>query len=101
MCTSISLETDETPIQNLEQDICKIFLIRSRRLALVKLPLLLVDITLWTVISAGTSGGWIGCYVCCDGEKSSDPVKTIKERYEKGENDEFLKPIIVVARRPV
>jgi 2,3-bisphosphoglycerate-independent phosphoglycerate mutase len=28
-------------------------------------------------------------------EESSDPVKTIKERYEKGENDEFLKPIIV------
>lgn len=30
-----------------------------------------------------------------EGEESSDPVKTIKERYEKGENDEFLKPIIV------
>jgi 2,3-bisphosphoglycerate-independent phosphoglycerate mutase len=30
-----------------------------------------------------------------DGEESSDPVKTIKERYEKGENDEFLKPIIL------
>jgi len=30
-----------------------------------------------------------------DGEASSDPVKTIRERYEKGENDEFLKPIIV------
>ncbi|KAF2868866.1 BPG-independent [Massariosphaeria phaeospora] len=30
-----------------------------------------------------------------DGEDSSDPVATIKERYEKGENDEFLKPIIV------
>ncbi|KAI1075184.1 BPG-independent [Whalleya microplaca] len=29
------------------------------------------------------------------GEESSDPVKTVKERYEKGENDEFLKPIIV------
>lgn len=29
------------------------------------------------------------------GEESSDPVATIKERYEKGENDEFLKPIIV------
>ncbi|PGH36089.1 2,3-bisphosphoglycerate-independent phosphoglycerate mutase [[Emmonsia] crescens] len=28
-------------------------------------------------------------------EESTDPVKTIKERYEKGENDEFLKPIIV------
>jgi len=30
-----------------------------------------------------------------EGEESSDPVKTIKQRYEKGENDEFLKPIIV------
>jgi len=30
-----------------------------------------------------------------DGEQSTDPVKTIKVRYEKGENDEFLKPIIV------
>ncbi|KAF7943241.1 hypothetical protein EAE96_011171 [Botrytis aclada] len=30
-----------------------------------------------------------------EGEESSDPVKTIKERYEKGENDEFLKPIIL------
>jgi 2,3-bisphosphoglycerate-independent phosphoglycerate mutase len=30
-----------------------------------------------------------------EGEDSSDPLKTINERYEKGENDEFLKPIIV------
>ncbi len=30
-----------------------------------------------------------------EGEESTDPVKTVKERYEKGENDEFLKPIIV------
>lgn len=30
-----------------------------------------------------------------EGEASSDPVATVKERYEKGENDEFLKPIIV------
>lgn len=28
------------------------------------------------------------------GEASTDAVATIKERYEKGENDEFLKPII-------
>lgn len=28
-------------------------------------------------------------------EESSDPVKTIHERYEKGQTDEFLKPIIV------
>ena len=30
-----------------------------------------------------------------EGEESSDPLKTIKERYEKDETDEFLKPIIV------
>ncbi|KAH0240572.1 phosphoglycerate mutase 2, partial [Aureobasidium melanogenum] len=30
-----------------------------------------------------------------EGEESSDPVKTIKARYEQGETDEFLKPIIV------
>jgi 2,3-bisphosphoglycerate-independent phosphoglycerate mutase len=30
-----------------------------------------------------------------EGEDSSDPVQTIKDRYEKGETDEFLKPIIV------
>ncbi|KAK0625261.1 BPG-independent [Bombardia bombarda] len=30
-----------------------------------------------------------------EGEESTDPVQTVKERYAKGENDEFLKPIIV------
>ena len=30
-----------------------------------------------------------------EGEESTDPVQTVKQRYEKGENDEFLKPIIV------
>lgn len=30
-----------------------------------------------------------------DGEESSDPVETVKERYAKGETDEFLKPIII------
>jgi 2,3-bisphosphoglycerate-independent phosphoglycerate mutase len=30
-----------------------------------------------------------------DGEESTDPVKTIQERYEKGEKDEVLTPIIV------
>lgn len=30
-----------------------------------------------------------------EGEQSDDPVKTVKERYQKGEGDEFLKPIIV------
>ncbi|KAH8791528.1 putative 2,3-bisphosphoglycerate-independent phosphoglycerate mutase [Hyaloscypha finlandica] len=44
----------------------------------------------WERIEVGLNAMCIG-----DGEQSSDPVKTIKERYEKGENDEFLKPIIV------
>ena len=30
-----------------------------------------------------------------EGEDTDDVVKTMKERYEKGETDEFLKPIIV------
>lgn len=30
-----------------------------------------------------------------EGEESSDPAQTVRERYEKGETDEFLKPIIV------
>lgn len=30
-----------------------------------------------------------------EGEATEDPVKVAKERYEKGENDEFLKPIVV------
>jgi 2,3-bisphosphoglycerate-independent phosphoglycerate mutase len=30
-----------------------------------------------------------------EGEATEDPVAKIKERYEQGENDEFLKPIIV------
>jgi 2,3-bisphosphoglycerate-independent phosphoglycerate mutase len=30
-----------------------------------------------------------------DGEESDDPVKTMEERYSKGETDEFFKPIIV------
>lgn len=30
-----------------------------------------------------------------EGEESTDPVATVKERYEKGENDEFLKPIVL------
>ena len=33
-----------------------------------------------------------------EGEESNDPVATIKERYGKDENDEFLKPIIVGGR---
>lgn len=30
-----------------------------------------------------------------EGEESTDPAKTFQERYAKGENDEFLKPIIL------
>lgn len=30
-----------------------------------------------------------------EGEKSDDVVKTIKEKYEKDETDEFLKPIVL------
>jgi 2,3-bisphosphoglycerate-independent phosphoglycerate mutase len=44
----------------------------------------------WERVEVGMNGMCIG-----DGEESSDPVKTIEERYGKGENDEFLKPIIV------
>ena len=33
--------------------------------------------------------------VCGEGEASDDPVATVKERYQKNEGDEFLKPIIV------
>lgn len=44
----------------------------------------------WDRVEVALKGMVLG-----DGEESSDPVKTVKERYEKGENDEFLKPIIV------
>jgi 2,3-bisphosphoglycerate-independent phosphoglycerate mutase len=44
----------------------------------------------WDRVEIGLKGMVTG-----EGEESSDPVATIKERYEKGENDEFLKPIIV------
>lgn len=44
----------------------------------------------WDRVEVGLKGLCIG-----EGEESSDPVKTIKERYDKGENDEFLKPIIL------
>ncbi len=33
--------------------------------------------------------------ICGKGEKSNNPIKTIHERYQKEETDEFLKPIIV------
>jgi 2,3-bisphosphoglycerate-independent phosphoglycerate mutase len=44
----------------------------------------------WDRVEVGMKGVVVG-----EGEESTDPVATIKERYEKGENDEFLKPIIV------
>ncbi|KAF2011603.1 2,3-bisphosphoglycerate-independent phosphoglycerate mutase [Aaosphaeria arxii CBS 175.79] len=44
----------------------------------------------WDRVEIGLKGLVVG-----EGEDSSDPVATIKERYEKGETDEFLKPIIV------
>lgn len=44
----------------------------------------------WERVEQGMKG-----VVSGEGKESSDPVKTIEERYAKGENDEFLKPIIV------
>jgi 2,3-bisphosphoglycerate-independent phosphoglycerate mutase len=44
----------------------------------------------WERIEVGLNALCVG-----EGEESSDPVATIKERYKKEENDEFLKPIIV------
>ena len=44
----------------------------------------------WERVEIGMKG-----LVQGDGEESTDPAKTIQERYEKGETDEFLKPIIV------
>lgn len=44
----------------------------------------------WERVEVGLKG-----LVTGEGEDSSDPVKTIEERYAKNENDEFLKPIIV------
>lgn len=44
----------------------------------------------WDRVEIGMKGVVTG-----EGEDSNDPVATIKERYEKGENDEFLKPIII------
>lgn len=43
----------------------------------------------WDRVEIGMKGVVIG-----EGEESDDAVKTINERYDKGENDEFLKPII-------
>jgi len=50
---STSSATDETPTQNLELDTCKASWIRLKRLALARLPALLVDTMPWTEISVG------------------------------------------------
>ena len=44
----------------------------------------------WDRVEIGMKGVILG-----EGEDSSDPVATIKERYGRDENDEFLKPIVV------
>ena len=44
----------------------------------------------WERVELGLRG-----LVTGEGEDSSDPLQTIKNRYEKNETDEFLKPIIV------
>ncbi|KAJ5590920.1 2-3-bisphosphoglycerate-independent phosphoglycerate mutase [Penicillium hetheringtonii] len=44
----------------------------------------------WERVEVGMKGMVTG-----EGEDSSDPLQTILDRYEKKENDEFLKPIIV------
>ncbi|MCJ1481259.1 hypothetical protein MMC06_001416 [Schaereria dolodes] len=44
----------------------------------------------WDRVEIGMKGVVIG-----EGEETTDPIKTIEERYNKDENDEFLKPIIV------
>ena len=44
----------------------------------------------WDRVEIGLKG-----VVSGEGEDSTAPVATIEERYSKGENDEFLKPIIV------
>lgn len=43
----------------------------------------------WDRVETGMKG-----LVTGEGEDAEDPVAKIKERYENGENDEFLKPII-------
>ena len=43
----------------------------------------------WERVEIGMRGVVLG-----EGEESEDPVKTIEQRYEAGETDEFLKPII-------
>ena len=51
----------------------------------------------WDRVEIGMEGVCIGEGKDCT--PSTDPVATIKEKYEKGENDEFLKPIIVGGKK--
>ena len=44
----------------------------------------------WDRVEVGMKG-----LVTGEGEESSDPVATFAQRYEAGETDEFIKPIIV------
>jgi 2,3-bisphosphoglycerate-independent phosphoglycerate mutase len=44
----------------------------------------------WERVELGLKGMVTG-----EGEESSDPVATFQSRYDAGENDEFLKPIII------
>ena len=44
----------------------------------------------WDRVEIGMKGLVLG-----EGEDSSNPISTIESRYTRGENDEFLKPIIV------
>ena len=48
----------------------------------------------WDRVETGMKG-----IVTGEGETSTDPVQTIKDRYEKGENDEFLTPIVVSGKK--
>jgi 2,3-bisphosphoglycerate-independent phosphoglycerate mutase len=48
----------------------------------------------WDRVEIGMKGIVLG-----EGQDSEDPVAAIKARYEKGENDEFLKPIIVGGKK--
>lgn len=44
----------------------------------------------WERVEIGMRGVVLG-----EGEETSDPVKTMQQRYDAGETDEFLKPMIV------
>jgi 2,3-bisphosphoglycerate-independent phosphoglycerate mutase len=44
----------------------------------------------WDRVEVGMKSVVLG-----EGEASEDPVKTMHERYEKNETDEFMKPIVV------